>query len=244
MVCRMFDESNGRSNFDVATVGIDPVYAMPVSTSASAKEDPSIGRCNHPPPPVLPHEDTVLAMLRREKWLRLRPQVQDAVSWPGMNGTRMNALIQVRVAREFGFTKTEGLQLIRQAPLLYGVGVADDGNHNDDHNGAAKRGAIADEEEKQSDEREQKVQLMAQVPHYRVFNRSRRGSHLTVGARAPEVQLALLPLFWRSVRENLPSSSSSSSSLLASQKRFLISDFAAAAGRAGRVLVVVAGSIT
>ena len=125
MVCRMFDESNGRSNFDVATVGIDPVYAMPLS--ASAKGDPSIGRCNHPPPPVLPHEDTVLAMLRREKWLRLRPQVQDAVSWPGMNGTRMNALIQVRVAHELLNRLREMLCNRRRACQVHVLFLAQEG---------------------------------------------------------------------------------------------------------------------
>jgi hypothetical protein len=70
----------------------------------------------------VPDKETVKAMLRREKELRLSVPVQNLLD-DGMDNDTVSMNVQKQVAREFGYGEAEeqeGVQVLRCAMSLYG----------------------------------------------------------------------------------------------------------------------------
>ncbi len=106
----------------------------------------------------------------------MRPENEKAVALPRQNSVLVNELIQIRVAREYGFGDEAGCRLIRAAPSLYDLPNLTAAKQVTEAEalGGCRTGACA---------------LMAALPPYRAFNRSRAGSDLVVGMNAPEVDV-------------------------------------------------------
>jgi len=180
------------------------------------------------------------------QWLRLRPENEEAVALPLQNSTLVNELIQIRVAREFGFRDNAGCRLIRAAPSLYAdVKIRYDEEEALECKANFTAGA--------TDENGQLLlpacALMAALPPYRAFNRSRAGEELVVDSIAPDVRLTRLLFPTHGDEED---SSSSCLSLCGPLKApaglvstpMRLHSLARDAGRAGKLCVVAAGSFT
>ena len=152
-----------------------------------------------------------------------------------IDSVRVNELIQLRVAREFGFRPEVGMNLLRAAPQIYGSTqdpdtsiICDKGKEN--HSDPKTQGSTRKQGNAVEEEQRTKAQLMDLIPHYRLFNRSRKG-HLTVGGSAPDVKLARLPAPG-AVVQSLP------------VEWCHLADLTQSAAAVGKMLVVVAGSFT